>query len=74
MVGRCERASHLRMCPGMERLLRPRWFTAWTIILPVQLTLPWRRGGEHRREDEEGAGNTTAPQNSNQEGKKRSGR
>lgn len=56
MVCRCERAgrrldvggesgvyfpvSHLRMCPGMERLLRPRWFTAWTIILPVQLTLP----------------------------------
>lgn len=73
MLRRCERASHLRMCPGMERLLRPRWFTAWTIILPVQLTLPWRRG-EHRREDEEGAGNTTAPQNSNQEGKKRSGR
>lgn len=32
--------SHLRMCPGMERLLRPRWFTAWTIILPVQLTRP----------------------------------
>lgn len=54
MVGRCERArwrskhfpvSHLRMCPGTERLLRPRWFTAWTIILPVQLTLPWREGG-----------------------------
>lgn len=32
--------SHLRMCPGTERLLRPRWFTAWTIILLVQLTLP----------------------------------
>lgn len=28
------------MCPGVERWLRPRWFTAWTIILPVQLTLP----------------------------------
>lgn len=36
----CFTGSHLRMCPGMERLLRPRWFTAWTIILPVQLTRP----------------------------------
>lgn len=37
---------HLRMCPGVERWLRPRWFTAWTIILPVQLTLPCERGKE----------------------------
>lgn len=35
------RQPHLRMCPGAERWLRPRWFTACTIILPVQLTLPW---------------------------------
>lgn len=36
------------MCPGAERWLRPRWFTAWTIILPVQLTLPC--GGGEREE------------------------
>lgn len=41
--------THLRMCPGAERWLRPRWFTAWTIILPVQLTLPCERKRERER-------------------------
>lgn len=36
------------MCPGAERWLRPRWFTAWTIILPVQLTLPCEEGERER--------------------------
>lgn len=36
---------HLRICPGVDLWLRPRWFTAWTIILPVQLTRPWGRRG-----------------------------
>lgn len=32
--------GYLRMWPGVARWLRPLWFTACTIILPVQLTLP----------------------------------
>lgn len=42
--------AHLRMCPGAERWLRPRWLTACTIILPVQLTLPCDRKRERKRE------------------------